>query len=138
MIKEELIELSTTDVEAARINIENLSFVNHRLSFQFQCNECRFATIDRSVFEEHLIMHNDLEWTGFCLTCDAHVVGYDTDLQQEFNHMLKVHVKQSDMIVLGDETDKKMIQPLLKLRVLEGDHLSAKSFEKHIVPNSFE
>lgn len=128
-IKEELIELSSDELEAARITIQNLSFINHRLCFQFECNACQYTMIERGLFEEHLRdTHNGLlEWTGFCSSCDAYIIGHDANLLEEFNHMLKVHVKQTDVIVLDPETSKG-IRPLLKLRCLDGDYLSAKNF----------
>lgn len=127
LIKEEPIEVPKAEIEAARLTVENLCFINHYLCFQFCCNSCQFETIDRPIFEEHLSMHNDLQWSGFCSACDAHVIGHDTNLQNEYNHMLKIHVKQSDFIDLNDETDKVPTRPLLKLKFLEGDYLSKKN-----------
>lgn len=127
VIKEEPIEIPIAEIEAARINVENLSFINHQLSFKFHCNNCQFESVDRPLFEDHLTMHSGLEWTGFCSTCDAHVIGYDANLVEEYHHMLKVHVKQSDFIDLNDEINTVQLRPLLKLKSLE-EILSKKNF----------
>ncbi|XP_063708316.1 uncharacterized protein LOC134836954 isoform X2 [Culicoides brevitarsis] len=122
-IKEELVDLPDNEIETARVTIENLSFVNHQMSFQFSCLKCHFISIERSLFLEHLSFHIDLEWSGFCFACDTHVKGNDGNLYEEFDHMLKVHVKNNDIIVLDNEPKAC---PILKIRDLDGDHLSRK------------
>lgn len=69
-------------------------------------------------------MHNNVNWTGFCSACDAHVIGYDANIIEEFYHMMKVHVKDQDFISLENKSDEKVI-PFLKIKNLIGDNLSS-------------
>lgn len=128
VIKEEPVSLCSAEIEAARIKVENLSFISHRLSFQYECNNCYFSCIERAFFEDHIKMHNDLKWTGFCSTCDAHIIGYDASLVQEYSHMVAVHVREKDIITLQDEINTNVYhRPILKLKSLDGDYLSKKN-----------
>uniref|UniRef100_A0A336MAF3 CSON014393 protein n=1 Tax=Culicoides sonorensis TaxID=179676 RepID=A0A336MAF3_CULSO len=113
-IKEELIELSSSEIESSRNNIENMSFINHRVSFFFSCNICGFSTIEKEIFTDHLNSHNGLQWTGFCSICDAYILSEDTDLIKEYEHMLKVHVKQRDVINLDEDKEVTAVRPIFK------------------------
>ncbi|XP_055624210.1 uncharacterized protein LOC129767379 [Toxorhynchites rutilus septentrionalis] len=97
---------------------------------------CKHATRERSEMYCHVgEYHSDAVWDGYCYLCTANVTDDESNyLAKEVKHMAVVHIKDhtafEEMIAVpSQDTASTSLEdrPLLKLRKLPGDKLSAET-----------
>lgn len=78
----------------------------------FHCliNDCEYQTKNVPDFIDHLRVHAETKWSGFCNTCDSAIHNEEVDLLYELCHFSKTHDK--DIQLLPDDK-LRMLQNVL-------------------------
>lgn len=76
-------------------SICNIAFNEVRSGALFKClvRDCKFQTLKKYTFIDHLERHSDIKWNGFCNICCKSVFAKGgNSLMKEFFHMVDIHI----------------------------------------------